>query len=221
MSLCITPNCGRETRHGMGPQKRCHRCRQRARRRGDARQEPLRKSELAPYRDELKGLLKVCSNREAIEDAAKRTHESLLDIAQGTATSLAAGGVFKGPKWKRQAYDEITRVLAVVDPLNAAVTCGAMFMLRDRYPTRFVSQRAWLFEYVRSWRSLAPAAYSSWDDKRGCAKTYRRDLRGLAVDEIARLLIDAYAGFGSWAIAARQKETEKKRTLKEVLPSLS
>lgn len=215
-----TCQCGREVRrNGMGYQKYCSRCKQRARRRGDSKQEPLRRKELRPWRKRATALLRRAKNREEIEAVLRHNHNLLLDIAEEQLADMNSyGPSYRGPSWKRQAYEALKRAVVEADAVESGLLCAAMFLIEKHEPRRFSSRRAFEFELVRAWRSLGPATFgTAWRAGMTHPKRYYRDLQIRAVEELARILVTTFSAFGGFIVRADTVDLTAQTTARNIL----
>src|SRR2546427_6813431 len=107
-ATCPTPGCGRPVRSAYWTVgKWCHRCRQRVRRQGDARQEPVRRHEPRKTVTRLKRVVKRLGKVEVVERAFRQIAGNLLTVTVDDLPQPVPNGKAKPwtNLWMRRALE--------------------------------------------------------------------------------------------------------------------
>ena len=203
----------------------CETHRKRARRYGDPRlSHCLTKAELLPYLRQVRRIIRR-GNQEKVETALAKIKQKLADSVHDELAERATW-IFRGPLWVLQALEEIKRVVPDVDAIESGILIAACFVSRMHEPRRWPSDRAFVFDLVRSWRkqtNLVSRSYWSAAKQRPI-KTYQ-ELRPATVETIGEMLIDAYKTLVAHILQASKallsEPSETKALLADGLPTAS
>lgn len=176
----------------------------------------LKRSELKPYLIEVRRLC-ARGHEERTEHVFSGIQQRLRELAESTlAERLNAAA--QGREWFRRAEEEIVRVTADANPVEAAHLIGALFLMRERVPRRWPTERAFRFDVVRAWRKLAGISYgSAWDHRLGKMRRMYRELRPRVVETVAEWLVTAYAPLVARLRAAARADVEEPKTFSDAL----
>jgi len=189
-SRCIVPGCMTPARilrvwgiHG----RYCETHRRRWRVHGAPTQASIWKHDLQP----LIKLARRTVERDKsgkIESSLCELHAILHDYATEVAVDLERGVAV--PKWTARGAREVLRVTNEASAVESACVVASVFLLRDRNPYMFVSQRGFEFELVRAYHKQVVTAWGRyWSEKGAISKTVYHELPPRCVDAIAVLLI--------------------------------
>jgi len=187
---CKTQGCRGTVRSSFA--RLCFRCSARSRRHGDATlRKGITKRELEPFKREVLGLVLGSENRESIEQV-------LRDLHAHTRETLRAN--LGGTVWQRRGLAAALRVLndPEVPALDVGATIAGVFLMRQREPKRFPSDRAFTFQLCRHFRKLSDVSYGRyWDTRSGSSQRMYKELRPQAVEVLGEVLVMAYARFAA------------------------
>jgi len=163
----------------------------------------------------VKRVKRLIRNRERIETYLLELAGVLADVVQ--MPEARSNGVWV-VRWKKKATEEMMRVLRDVDATSGGVTVAAAFLMRDQEPRRFVSDPAFRTQLVRLWRSQTGLAFGSfWNQRTDKVVSVYKDLPPRVVETIALFLVETYARFAGYVIAADRREKDRATALDETL----
>jgi len=217
-AICDTPGCGRSVRPTYWTVgKRCHRCRQRVRRQGDARQEPVRRHEPRKIVTRLKRVVKRLGKVEVVERAFRQIAGNLLTVTVDDLPQPAPNGKAKPwtNLWMQRALEEVERVSGDVESVASGYLVVAMFFMQtDERPRRFVSDEAFRFQLVRMWRSQTSLSVgSTYDAKRDRMTGWYKTTPVRVVQYLADVLTTAYVPVVGYMTTLIKKDEEQRRLL--------
>ncbi len=129
--------------------------------------------------------------------------------AMGVYMDFYERGRAMNKRWV-DACTEILHVLKATDSIRPAVIMASMFLLWLEAPSRFVSDRAFYFQLVRAFRSLAPRNIGSYYNyKTGKVKRVYKNLSPKIMELMGDTILSPYV---PWVAHVRKKwEQEKKQ----------
>src|SRR5690348_3454182 len=176
----------------------------------------LRKTELKPFLAEVRRLC-MRGDKEKTTHVFEAIQARMRNLAESTLAERLAHAV-RGPKRLQQAEQEIARVTAEANPVEAAHLIGALFLLRERMPGRWPTERAFRFELVRSWRKLAGIAYGTcWNHQRGKLRRMYKEMPPTVVEALAEWLVIAYTPLVARLSAAANADANQPKTFRDAL----
>jgi len=156
-----------------------------------------------------------------LERVAVQLYINLKSHVEEVVADLEAGRMV--PRWTARGAYVLLQALSESTPIKSACAAGALFLLRDWEPLRFVSEDGWRGEFVRAWRKQISktACGSYWDQRRnggkGGAKPVYKELPLRVVQEIGLLLLATYTPFAARVIQHELKERNVGKTMKQAL----
>src|SRR5262249_5515520 len=119
----------------------------------------------------------------------------------------------------QRACYELLRSLSETKPVAAACYAGALFLIRYRMPSRFVSEDGWLFEFTRAWRKCCSkiAVGFYWDHRDQRMRQHYRELPMRCVRQMDLLLTATYARFGARLVSREQRKDNLPATIRKYL----
>lgn len=207
--FCTVRGCDRPVK-GRAYGRRCNAHRHRARRHGHPEQLGITRKELKPFEGRVEGL--IAKNPEARGWAAlDQRWEAILQHAAGI---MAAARSKPYRRNERRAAEEVLKIAQGANGRAVWVRVAALYALQEEFPHRFLSDRAFLYEMVRTVRRLSAVSVSQYHNATtGRTKLVYRDPPPQAVEFIAAWLREAF-GFASLHLAREWRE-KRERSARE------
>jgi hypothetical protein len=211
LSRCIVTGCTTPARmlhrvwgmHG----RYCETHRRRWRVHGDPMQASIPKHDLKPL---IKIARRIVERDETgkVDASLRQLHSILHDYATEVAVDIERGVAVA--KWTGRGAREVLRVTNEARAVDSACLVASVFLLRDRNPWMFASQRGFEFELVRAYHKQVVTAWGRyWSEKGAISKTVYHELSPRCVEAIAVLLIATYAKWASHVIRVDQQERRR------------
>lgn len=211
--MCRVPGCsGRPGggRLGASFTTLCNHHKQRDRRHGDARQQPIRVAHLAPYVRALKRRQKLRPDAPAWA-ALEARWEGVVRACRGTLKVHEAG--LPGIGWEVEAAGELVKVAEQATAEAVWHRALSLFMLRAAEPHMFVSEKAFRVQLGRLCRHLADTSRASYFNSRlGRLQHVYRDPAPRAAFIVGDMLTEAFGVAGEWLARQEAAEAEAKAT---------
>lgn len=202
---CKVPGCQSPVRSSRATM--CERHRARWRRHGDPMQETISQKELRPYVKRVERLIQ--RNTTGKIESGLHQIKTLLEMSsQEVISDFYERGRAMNKQWVK-ANQEILKVLKDSDPIRIGVTLAAMYLLQKEDPHRFASDRGFVFELVRKYRSLTDRNIGSYyNGETGRVTRVYKDLPSKVVEYMGTKIIEYYK---TWtALVITKCETESK-----------
>jgi len=214
MNVCRVPGCNRSRRSPRSTMCEAHR--QRWRRHGDPKQATINQKELKPYIRYAEKLIRRNTSGK-IEEALSR----LKVILEASSKDTVADFYERGRAMRVfdvKASNEILRVLASTDVTKPAVVIAAMFLLSLDQPHRFVSDRGFIFQLVRAFRSLSAVNVGSYyNHKTGKVHRAYKDMSPKVVETIGDVLVEHYNSWAARVVGRYRDERSQMEQTKKLL----
>lgn len=219
MRTCRAPGCtGRTTPYGVY----CNAHKTRAKRHGAVGQEAITKLALEPYRARVRA--KVETNAHSpLWTILEARWEGVVETARRTMATYLSGRPMS--RYERMEAAEVVKLAENVSCKEITETTAAMFLMADREPRRFASDRAFRTQLVRRVRGLSEVNAGTWFDHRtGKVKRVYRDLPVKTTLLFAQRLVEAFGGVGVRMVHLEQERLsvsqEMARTYREAMEEL-
>jgi hypothetical protein len=192
----------------------------RARRHGDPLQTWIQKKTLRPLLLYIRRLVKRDTTGK-VEAVATQLWQNLREHVEEVVADTENGRMV--PRWTARGARLLLEALSQSTPVECACAAGALFLLREREPWRFVSEDGWRAEFVRAWRKqVSITAFGSyWDQRqnggRGGAKPVYKELPLRVVQEIGLLLLTTYTPFAARVIRLDQRKRQVDQAVRQAL----
>jgi hypothetical protein len=179
-------------------------------------QATITRKELQPYIAFIERLIKK-ETTGRLEEALKKIRGSLFNDARDVEIDYSQRGKALPMNWLK-ANREIMAVFRSTDWKKPAVLLASLFLLQHDKPHRIASDRGFIFEAARLFRSLSPMnAGSYWSHKTGRVHKVYRDMPPRAVNVLGTLLVDAYAPWMGTVKQQWDKQQKQQEEIRELL----
>jgi hypothetical protein len=213
--LCRCPGCSRAARSRRSVY--CEKHNSRNRRHGDPQQSTVTRKELQPYIEFIERLIKKETTGK-LEEALKKIRGCLFNDAKDVEIDYSQRGKALPMNWLK-AHREIMAVFRSTDWRKPAVLLASLFLLQYDKPHRIASDRGFIFEAARLFRSLSPQSVGSyWNHRTGKVHKVYKDMSPRAVNVLGTLLVDAYA---PWMGTVKQQWDRQRKQQDEIRQLLS
>jgi hypothetical protein len=208
--FCTVRGCDRPVK-GRAYGRRCNAHRHRARRHGHPEQLGITRKELKRFEGRIEGL--VAKNPEARGWAALDQRWEALTKHAADIVEAAKGGK-PHQRNERRAAEEVLKIAQGTEGRAVWVRVAALYAFQEEFPQRFLSDRAFLYELVRTVRRLSAVSVSQYyNAKTGRTKLVYRDPPPQAIEFMAAWLREVF-GFAGLHLAREWRE-KRERSARE------
>lgn len=135
----------------------------------------------------------------------KPFHDFLLSCANGTSE-------LGDSRWAREPAERLVRVFNDAAPLEVLTRCTALFLLRERQPYLFASDRAFQFQFVRGVRKLSSVADGTfWNSRAQRVQPVVKEIPQRVQVTMASWLIEWSATWATSIVEIAEKQTQRDR----------